>query len=57
MEETEDGEVALPGANVYRVGNSEKDLFLDANGEFKIKWEKVGGWLLPYWAPVGHDRR
>ena len=41
MEETENGEVALPGANVYWVGTS-KGSVSDANGEFKIKWEKVG---------------
>ena len=41
MEETENGEVALPGANVYWVGTS-KGAVSDANGEFKIKWEKVG---------------
>ena len=35
MEETEDGEVALPGANVYWVGTS-KGSVSDANGEFKI---------------------
>lgn len=34
MEETENGEVALPGANVYWVGTS-KGSVSDANGEFK----------------------
>ena len=45
MEETEDGEVALPGANVYWVGTS-KGSVSDANGEFKISGKRLGSWLL-----------
>ena len=56
MEETEDGEVALPGANVYWVGTS-KGSVSDANGEFKIKWEKVGKLVVSFIAVERDDER
>lgn len=45
MEETENGEVALPGANVYWVGTS-KGSVSDANGEFKTSGRRLGSWSL-----------
>ena len=44
MEETADGEEPLAGANVYWVGTS-KGAVTDGNGEFKLKWGKVGNQL------------
>ena len=41
LEETADGEEPLAGANVYWVGTT-KGAVTDENGEFKLKWEKVG---------------
>lgn len=47
LEETADGEEPLAGANVYWVGTT-KGAVTDGNGEFKLKWEKVGKLVISF---------